>query len=95
MNLSSNISEKELMDVINRLNNDADVDGILVQLPLPPAINERRICNALTPEKDVDGFHISNIGKLCLDMDTILPCTPYGVLEMIKRFIVFLDQDLA
>ncbi|KAE8630904.1 hypothetical protein XENTR_v10001011 [Xenopus tropicalis] len=81
----SKISEEELLDVISKLSNDSSVSGLLVQLPLPEHINERAICNAVVPEKDVDGFHIVNIGRLCLDQWSIIPATAAAVWEIIKR----------
>lgn len=80
------ITQKDLIDKIDVLNNSDDVDGILVQLPLPETIDERDICNAVCPAKDVDGFHIENVGMFCLDMDAMLPCTALGVMEIIKRY---------
>lgn len=71
--------------MIEELNNDTTVDGILVQLPLPEHINERKICNTVSCDKDVDGFNEKNVGRLCLDMNTLIPCTPLGVQELIKR----------
>ncbi|XP_054265821.1 bifunctional methylenetetrahydrofolate dehydrogenase/cyclohydrolase, mitochondrial-like isoform X1 [Macrosteles quadrilineatus] len=79
------ISEKDLLQHIHLLNNDPEVDGILVQLPIPDHITERAICNAVAPSKDVDGFNIVNVGRFCLDMRTLVPCTPLGVQELIKR----------
>ncbi|CAB1319822.1 unnamed protein product [Coregonus sp. 'balchen'] len=79
------ISEDELMDLIHKLNTDHRVDGLLVQLPLPEHIDERCICNAVSPGKDVDGFHVVNVGRMCLDQSTMLPATPWGVWEIIKR----------
>ncbi|XP_046671964.1 bifunctional methylenetetrahydrofolate dehydrogenase/cyclohydrolase, mitochondrial [Homalodisca vitripennis] len=79
------ISEKDLLQHIHLLNNDPEVDGILVQLPIPDHITERAICNAVAPSKDVDGFNIVNVGRFCLDMKTLVPCTPLGVQELIKR----------
>ncbi|XP_076811365.1 bifunctional methylenetetrahydrofolate dehydrogenase/cyclohydrolase, mitochondrial-like [Clavelina lepadiformis] len=79
------ITQSTLLDIINELNENKNVNGILVQLPVPEHIDERTICNAVAPEKDVDGFHISNIGRLCLDQPSLLPATPAGVWEMIKR----------
>lgn len=73
------------MDVIQDLNNDDEVDGILIQLPLPTHINERNICNKVSADKDVDGFNELNVGRLSLDMDALIPCTPLGVQEMLKR----------
>ncbi|XP_051545790.1 bifunctional methylenetetrahydrofolate dehydrogenase/cyclohydrolase, mitochondrial isoform X1 [Myxocyprinus asiaticus] len=81
----SSISEEELLDLINKLNLDHRVDGLLVQLPLPDHIDERRVCNAVCPGKDVDGFHVVNVGRMCLDQSTMLPATPWGVWEIIKR----------
>lgn len=83
--LPSTTSEAELLKIINDLNNDDGVDGILVQLPLPDHISERKICNSVCCEKDVDGFNEKNVGRLCLDMNTLIPCTPLGVQELIKR----------
>ncbi|EHB01725.1 Bifunctional methylenetetrahydrofolate dehydrogenase/cyclohydrolase, mitochondrial [Heterocephalus glaber] len=81
----ASISEEELLNLINKLNNDENVDGLLVQLPLPEHIDERRICNAVSPDKDVDGFHVINVGRMCLDQYSMLPATPWGVWEIIKR----------
>jgi len=74
---------------VHRLNADADVDGILIQLPVPVHINERRVCNAVTPWKDVDGFHVANIGRVCIDQRALVPATPAAVLEIIKRTGLF------
>ncbi|KDR21308.1 bifunctional methylenetetrahydrofolate dehydrogenase/cyclohydrolase, mitochondrial [Zootermopsis nevadensis] len=79
------VTQNELLDHIQFLNGDSHVDGILVQLPLPKHITERAICNAIAPHKDVDGFNIVNVGRFCLDMNTLIPCTPLGVQELIKR----------
>ncbi|XP_075030898.1 bifunctional methylenetetrahydrofolate dehydrogenase/cyclohydrolase, mitochondrial isoform X1 [Calonectris borealis] len=81
----ASVTEEELLDLISKLNNDANVDGLLVQLPLPEHIDERKICNAVTPDKDVDGFHVINVGRMCLDQYSMLPATPWGVWEIIKR----------
>ncbi|EPY87371.1 bifunctional methylenetetrahydrofolate dehydrogenase/cyclohydrolase, mitochondrial [Camelus ferus] len=81
----ASISEEELLNLISKLNNDSNVDGLLVQLPLPEHIDERRICNAVSPDKDVDGFHVINVGRMCLDQYSMLPATPWGVWEIIKR----------
>lgn len=83
--LPSNSTEAELLAVVEQLNADPAVDGILVQLPLPEHINERNVCNAVRCEKDVDGFNERNVGRLCLDMNTLIPCTPLGVVELLKR----------
>lgn len=83
------LSEDALISAIETLNQDKDVDGILVQLPLPNGIDERKVCNTLAPEKDVDGFHITNVGQLSLDMPTIVPATALAVVEMLKRYVFF------
>lgn len=83
----SSITESEILKEIDNLNKDKSVSGILVQLPVPETMSERTICNAISQYKDVDGFHISNVGELCLDMaDAIIPCTAYGVMEILKRY---------
>ncbi|KAM9579982.1 bifunctional methylenetetrahydrofolate dehydrogenase/cyclohydrolase 2, mitochondrial isoform 2-T2 [Guaruba guarouba] len=79
------ISQEELLDMTVKLNKNSRVSGLLVQLPLPDHIEERAICNAIAPEKDVDGFHIMNIGRLCLDQPSIIPATAAAVWEIIKR----------
>ncbi|XP_017473268.1 PREDICTED: bifunctional methylenetetrahydrofolate dehydrogenase/cyclohydrolase, mitochondrial isoform X1 [Rhagoletis zephyria] len=83
--LPETTSQEELFNCIKKLNNDAEVDGILVQLPVPNHINERIICNAVASSKDVDGFNEVNIGRLALDMNTIIPATPLGVYELLRR----------
>jgi methylenetetrahydrofolate dehydrogenase (NADP+)/methenyltetrahydrofolate cyclohydrolase len=75
----------ELEDLIASLNHRGDVDGILVQLPLPPEIEEARIIEAINPEKDVDGFHPVSVGRLSLGRPTFVPCTPAGIIELLKR----------
>ncbi len=86
--LSSNISEEELIVLINRYNNDENYHGILVQLPLPEHINEQNIIGAILPSKDVDGFHPVNVGKLVIGNDTFYPCTPYGIVELLRRYSI-------
>ncbi|KAJ8380920.1 hypothetical protein SKAU_G00016980 [Synaphobranchus kaupii] len=81
----ASMSQEELLEMIDTLNRDWRVSGLLVQLPLPGHINERAVCNAIAPEKDVDGFHIVNIGKLCLDQRSMVPATPAAVWEIIRR----------
>lgn len=81
----ANTPEADILRLIRELNDDSNVDGILVQLPLPPHMNERRVCNALAPHKDVDGFHVVNVGRFCLDMQALLPCTPLGIMELLRR----------
>lgn len=85
-NLSEDVSEKELIDLIEKYNNDDTVDGILVQLPLPRHIDEEKVINAINPDKDVDGFHPVNVGRLVVGKNVMFaPCTPAGIIEMIKR----------
>ncbi len=82
----SNITENEVLTQIATLNADDTVDGILVQLPLPKHINEKKIINAILPNKDVDGFHPINIGNMNIGNDCFLPATPYGVLLLLEHF---------
>ncbi|XP_071411410.1 bifunctional methylenetetrahydrofolate dehydrogenase/cyclohydrolase 2, mitochondrial isoform X2 [Pithys albifrons albifrons] len=79
------ISQEELLDLTVQLNKDSRVTGLLVQLPLPDHIDERTVCNTIAPEKDVDGFHILNVGHLCLDQPSIVPATAAAVWEIIQR----------
>ncbi|MHC1699073.1 MAG: bifunctional methylenetetrahydrofolate dehydrogenase/methenyltetrahydrofolate cyclohydrolase FolD [Geobacteraceae bacterium] len=78
--------EKELLSLIDRLNNDDRIHGILVQLPLPKHINEAKVLEAISPEKDVDGFHPYNVGRLVLGKPTFQPCTPYGIMVLLKEY---------
>ena len=80
------IPESELLESILELNNRADVDGILVQVPLPKHISEKKVTLAIDPKKDVDGFHPTNFGKMALDMSTFIPATPFGILELLDRY---------
>ena len=84
--LPEETSESELLKAIHKLNNDEDVDGYIVQLPLPKHINEERILMAIDPIKDVDGFHPSNFGKMALEMQAFIPATPFGIVELLKRY---------
>lgn len=87
IDFSSNISEEELLKEIERLNNDKRFDGILVQLPLPKHIDELKVLNAINPDKDVDGFHFNNIGKMVVGDDTgFLSCTPYGIMQLFDEY---------
>lgn len=79
------VTEKELLDTLARLNGTADVDGILVQLPLPDRIDEAKVIHALAPEKDVDGFHPENAGRLMTGAEGFVPATPAGIMEMLRR----------
>ena len=80
------VSEKEVLDKINELNNDKNISGILVQLPLPEQISKEKIINAIDPRKDVDGFNPINVGNLASGYKSIVPCTPLGCLYLIKKF---------
>ena len=82
--LSGLTSEEELLELIYKLNNDNCINGILVQLPLPKHINEHKVLQAIDPEKDVDGFHEINTGKLMIGEDTFVPCTAKGIIELLK-----------
>ena len=79
-------SELELLKKIEELNNDPDIDGFIVQLPLPKQIDTQKVLMAVNPDKDVDGFHPMNFGKMALDMSTFIPATPFGILELIERY---------
>lgn len=81
-------SEEELLDKINELNINDAIDGFIVQLPLPKHIDEQKVLMAVHPDKDVDGFHPTNVGKMALDLPTFLPATPYGILELLERYQV-------
>ncbi|OLO42840.1 bifunctional methylenetetrahydrofolate dehydrogenase/methenyltetrahydrofolate cyclohydrolase [Alkalihalophilus pseudofirmus] len=81
---SEDITEEELLNLIDSLNNDKEIHGILVQLPLPNHISERAVIEKISPDKDVDGFHPINIGKMMIGEETFLPCTPFGIVEMLK-----------
>lgn len=84
--LSADTSEQELLALIDRLNHQDTIHGILVQLPLPKHINEKAVIDAIAVEKDVDGFHPVSVGNLVIGDDSLLPCTPAGVIELLKRY---------
>jgi methylenetetrahydrofolate dehydrogenase (NADP+)/methenyltetrahydrofolate cyclohydrolase len=84
--LDNETSEQELLDKITELNDNPDVDGFIVQLPLPHHLSENKIIEAIDPEKDADGFHPVNIGKMVIGLPGYLPATPYGILELLKRY---------
>lgn len=85
--LDENVTEKDLIEEIEKLNKDDKIDGILVQLPLPVHIDELKIINAISPEKDVDGFHSVNLGKMIIgDKTGFLPCTPYGIMQLLDEY---------
>jgi methylenetetrahydrofolate dehydrogenase (NADP+) / methenyltetrahydrofolate cyclohydrolase len=84
--LDAEVEEAALISAVEQLNNDADVDGILVQLPLPKQISEEKIINLIHPDKDVDGFHPMSIGKMVLGQPAFIPATPYGILLMLEHY---------
>ena len=84
--LPAEITQKQLLDLIAELNEREDMDGILVQLPLPEHLDEREVLRAIRPDKDVDCFHPYNVGKLMIGEDGFVPCTPYGVVRMLKEY---------
>lgn len=88
LRLPSTISEIELLDKIDELNANEDIDGFIVQLPLPKQIDTQKVIMRIDPDKDVDGFHPTNFGKMALDMTTFIPATPFGILELLERYDV-------
>ena len=80
------IEEEKLLSEITRLNEDKEIDGFIVQLPLPKHIDGDKVLLAINPKKDVDGFHPTNFGKMALDMETFVPATPYGIIELLERY---------
>ncbi|MGF1558498.1 MAG: bifunctional 5,10-methylenetetrahydrofolate dehydrogenase/5,10-methenyltetrahydrofolate cyclohydrolase [Flavobacteriaceae bacterium] len=86
--LPSTTSELELLKKIDELNKNDDIDGFIVQLPLPEQIDTQKVILAVHPDKDVDGFHPTNFGKMALDMSTFIPATPFGILELLERYKV-------
>lgn len=89
--LPAETTEEELLELIDRLNHDESVNGILVQLPLPAHIDEDKIIRAISPDKDVDGFHPTNVGRLCIGQPGLVSCTPAGIIELLKRSGVSID----
>ena len=83
---SADMTEEQLLEVVDKLNKDADVDGYIVQLPLPAHISEQKVLQAIAPEKDVDGFHPCNVGKMVSGLPAYLPATPAGIVELLKRY---------
>ena len=86
--LPNSVTEKELLSEVEKINNNLNIDGLIVQLPLPNHIDEMKVTEAIDPKKDVDGFHPSNIGRMSLNLPTYLPATPSGILELLKRYEV-------
>jgi methylenetetrahydrofolate dehydrogenase (NADP+)/methenyltetrahydrofolate cyclohydrolase len=83
---SADMTEAQLLEVVDKLNRDADVDGYIVQLPLPGHISEQKILSAIDPKKDVDGFHPCNVGKMVTGLPAYLPATPAGIVELLRRY---------
>ena len=88
IDLPEDTSEEVLLSHIQDLNSDANIDGFIVQLPLPKHIDEQKVLMAVNPDKDVDGFHPTNVGRMALDLPCFLPATPYGILELLERYEV-------
>jgi methylenetetrahydrofolate dehydrogenase (NADP+)/methenyltetrahydrofolate cyclohydrolase len=88
IDLPEDTTEEQLLHEIEALNTDKDIDGFIVQLPLPEQIDEQKVLMAVDPDKDVDGFHPVNVGKMTLDLPSFLPATPYGILELLERYEV-------
>ena len=86
--MPSTTSETELLKKIKELNENSDIDGFIVQLPLPKQIDTQKVLMAVDPDKDVDGFHPTNFGRMALDMTTFIPATPFGILELLERYEV-------
>ena len=89
------VSSQELLQAINNLNTDPNVDGFIVQLPLPPSISNQTVIQAIAPQKDVDGFHPENIGKLSLGLPGFVAATPWGIMELLKRYHISLNGKHA
>jgi len=84
--MPSDISQEKILETISMMNKNPNIDGILVQLPLPKHIDEEKVLGAISPQKDADGFHPCNVGKLVLGLDTFAPCTPLGVITLLKEY---------
>lgn len=95
VHLDEDTSEEDVLKELERLNNDDSVSGILVQVPLPKQVSEQKVLEAINPDKDVDGFHPSNIGKLYIDEQTFVPCTPLGIMEILKHADIDLEGKNA
>ena len=83
---NTDVSEEELLAEVKKINENSNIDGLIVQLPLPAHINEMKVTEAINPKKDVDGFHPANIGRMALNLPTYLPATPAGILELLERY---------
>lgn len=82
----ADVTEKEILDIVDYLNNDDDIDGFIVQLPLPDHIDENKVLERIDPAKDVDGFHPMNFGRMALNLPAYLPATPYGIIQLLERY---------
>ena len=91
VNLPEDISQESLLKEIVKLNNDKSIDGFIVQLPLPKHINEQEVLLAVNPDKDADGFHPTNFGRMALGLDAFIPATPYGILELLTQYKIPTD----
>lgn len=91
LRLDENVEENYVLSIINKLNNDDSIDGILVQMPIPKQLNCKRIQNAINPLKDVDGLTDINMGKLAHEIDSLVPCTPIGILDLLKYYNISLE----
>lgn len=88
IDLPEETTEEKVLQVIDDLNNNPEIDGFIVQLPLPKHIDEHKVLMAIDPDKDVDGFHPTNVGRMALELPTFLPATPYGIMELLERYNV-------
>ncbi|MCW5516834.1 bifunctional methylenetetrahydrofolate dehydrogenase/methenyltetrahydrofolate cyclohydrolase FolD [Muriicola sp. Z0-33] len=88
IHLPEDTTEEALLEQVEQLNQDKDIDGYIVQLPLPKHIDEEKVLMAVNPDKDVDGFHPTNFGKMALDMETFISATPFGIMELLRRYSV-------
>ena len=91
VNLPEDISQEALLEEIEKLNKDKSIDGFIVQLPLPKHINEQEVLLAVNPDKDADGFHPTNFGRMALGLDAFIPATPYGILELLTQYKIPTD----
>jgi methylenetetrahydrofolate dehydrogenase (NADP+)/methenyltetrahydrofolate cyclohydrolase len=85
---NNDVTEEELLAEVEKINNNSDIDGLIVQLPLPKHIDEMKVTETILPSKDVDGFHPANIGRMALNLPALLPATPAGILELLERYEV-------
>ena len=95
VDLDKDITQEKLIEEIKKLNSDNRINGILLQLPLPKHLDEHAALEAISPEKDVDGFHPINVGKLYIGLDTFVPCTPKGIIEILKRYNISISGKNA